>query len=180
VVPRIASMTGFPRGRRLAHLWIFARLVLTRGVGAVPHPPEAVSDFVAQINGTVGRHSWSITSGRDLYVYQNVARGSVLAHNSELTALAETYDLLYPIPTSYIIGGPGEIATRPPTEEFEGGTLNFVFRNPFTIAGDVNTVACNQLVLFAEHYARGEEELSTENPEIKKLAQWGGFWGSRT
>lgn len=178
--PRTLQLRGMPRGKRLARIWIWARLTLTRGVGAIVHQPQGIASFISQINGTVGRHSWSITDGRDLYVYQEIAQGSIFGQNAAMTAAAETYDLLFPIPTSYILGGPGELATRPPTEEFEGGSLNLVFTNPFSVATDVNTVACNDLAAFVEYYERGEAATATQDPEIKKLANWGGFWGSRT
>jgi len=180
LAPRTVSIAGMPRGRRLAALWVWARLTLTRGAGPLVHAPQGVASWISQINGTIGRHAWSITDGRDLYVYQEIARNQILAHNAELGAAGVvSYDFAFPIPTSYILGGLGELATRPPTEEFEGGSLNFVFTNPFAVA-DVATLASSNCVLFAEHYDRGESEMETSDPNIKKLAQWGGFWGSRT
>lgn len=177
-IGRNVNMTGFPKNRRLARLWIYADITLTRGGAPAVHAPQECAQFVQQILGQVGRHEWSITDGRDLYSYQEVARGSIFAGNPEMTVAPGQYQLRFPIPTSYILGGPGEIATRPPCEEFEAGSLNFTFTNPFA-AGDVDNMVVNDFNLWAEHYSRGESLEETTAPGIKDLSKWGGFWASR-
>ncbi len=176
-INRTVTMTGLPRGKRAANLWVYMALAFTRGVGGVVHQPQAISQIISQIEASIGRHVASITDGQDLYSAQEILRGSILGHNASLGSAQDTYILKYPIPMHYLFGGLGEWATRPPTEELEGQTINFIFANPFG-GGDVDVLGTTQLSLYLEYYERGEEAVPV-GEGLEELAQWGTILVSR-